>query len=114
MIRDSITGPVLTVNQKTGALHMRYTARTRSIEWKQDALTREAVNYLESLFSGGSAYILRHRLESGQGLICNNVLHNRTGFIDDKEEAGKQRLIYRARYYDRINDTGMNTVSAVM
>lgn len=112
MIRDSITGPVFTMDQDTGALHMRYTARTRSIEWKQDALTREAVNYLEGLFSGDSAYILRHRLELGQGLVCNNVLHNRTGFVD--EEDGKQRLIYRARYYDRINNTGMSAVSERM
>lgn len=110
MIRDSITGPVFTVDQETGALHMRYTARTRSIEWKQDALTRAAVNFLEGLFSEDSVYILRHRLESGQGLICNNVLHNRTGFVDDEKD-GKQRLIYRARYYDRIKETDMGVVN---
>ncbi len=110
MIRDSVTGPVFTVDKETGALHMRYTARTRSIEWKQDDLTREAINFLESLFSEDSAYILRHRLKPGQGVICNNVLHNRTGFVDD-EECGKQRLIYRARYYDRIKDTGLDAVN---
>lgn len=110
MIRDSITGPVFTVDKETGALHMRYTARTRSIEWKQDALTSEAINFLENLYSGDSDYILRYRLKPGQGLICNNVLHNRTGFVDD-EEGGKQRLIYRARYYDRIKDMDMGIAS---
>jgi len=33
------------------------------------------------------------------GLLCNNVLHDRAGFSDD---AGHPRLLYRARYYDRI------------
>jgi hypothetical protein len=110
MIRDSVIGPVFTVDQETGALHMRYTVRSRSIEWKQDALTQKAINFLEGLFSGGSDYILRFRLKPGQGLICNNVLHNRTGFADD-EEGGKQRLIYRARYYDRIKDMDMGIAS---
>ena len=39
-------------------------------------------------------------LQSGQGLICNNVLHTRSGF-----ETDSPRLLYRARYFDRIADT---------
>jgi hypothetical protein len=41
------------------------------------------------------------RLQPGQGLIGNNPLHTRTGF----ENGTRQRLLYRARYYDRIVDT---------
>ncbi|MCP5430235.1 MAG: taurine catabolism dioxygenase TauD, partial [Chromatiaceae bacterium] len=37
----------------------------------------------------------------GWGLISNNVLHDRSGFEDDPDPARK-RLLYRARYYDRI------------
>jgi hypothetical protein len=33
------------------------------------------------------------------GLVCNNVLHDRSGFRDG---ATRKRLVYRARYYDRI------------
>ena len=44
--RDTQTGPVFSVDA-TGALHMRYTARTRSIAWKDDAATRAAVAALE-------------------------------------------------------------------
>jgi hypothetical protein len=33
------------------------------------------------------------------GLVCNNVLHDRTGFDDDPS---RPRLLYRARYLDRI------------
>ena len=36
------------------------------------------------------------------GLLCNNVLHDRAGFIDDAEYP---RLLQRARFYDRIAET---------
>jgi len=31
--------------------------------------------------------------------VCNNVLHARTAFRD---APGDRRLLYRARYYDRV------------
>ncbi|WP_455218233.1 TauD/TfdA family dioxygenase [Kaarinaea lacus] len=99
-IRPEQTGPVFSVNELTGHLHMRYTARTRSIEWKKDDVTRSAVKRLEEILAGDSPYIFRHRLSAGQGIICNNVLHTRTAFEDSQDSPG--RLVYRARYYDRI------------
>jgi len=33
------------------------------------------------------------------GIVCNNVLHDRTGFVDHPQWP---RLLYRARYRDRI------------
>jgi hypothetical protein len=33
--------------------------------------------------------------------VCNNVLHNRSAFTDDAA-LGLSRLVYRARYLDRI------------
>lgn len=105
--RPPSVGPVFSV-EASGDLHMRYTARTRSIAWKQDALTREAVHFLENMLANDSPYIFHHRMEAGQGLICNNVLHNRTAFTDDGD-AGITRLVYRARYYDRIRDTSTLT-----
>jgi len=106
-IRAAQTGPVFSVDEATGSLHMRYTARTRSIVWKDDALTKNAVQALEGILSGDSPFVFRVRLEAGQGLLCNNVLHNRTEF-SDAVDTGTKRLIYRARYYDRIAGTGMN------
>ncbi len=47
-------------------------------------------------------------LAAGEGLLCNNVLHNRTEFADDVDK-GMTRLIYRARYYDRIRGTEVIT-----
>jgi len=91
-------GPVFSVDEN-GKLHMRYTARTRSIAWKQDDTTLAAVAFLEQLLTAGSPYIYAARLESGMGLLCNNVLHDRSGFIDN---LACPRLLYRARYFDRI------------
>jgi alpha-ketoglutarate-dependent taurine dioxygenase len=102
--RPAQTGPVFSVDPATGSLHMRYTARTRSIVWKDDAPTRAAVKALEQILESDSRWVFRARLESGQGLLCNNVLHNRTAFTDAVDK-GAKRLLYRARYYDRISET---------
>ena len=93
--RREETGPVFSFDEKT-VLHMRYTARTKSIEWKQDELTLAAVAAIESILSFPSPYVFRARLESGMGIVCNNVLHDRSAFT------GESRLLFRARYYDRI------------
>lgn len=98
-IRPERTGPVFSVND-SGALHMRYTARTRSISWRDDELTREATECLSEFLASDSPYILRAGLNPGMGLICNNILHDRSGFDEDDNH---RRLIYRLRYYDRAD-----------
>jgi hypothetical protein len=45
---------------------------------------------------------LHGRLEPGMGLACNNVLHDRSGFTETPQ---KRRLLYRARYHERVADT---------
>lgn len=90
-------GPVFSVDAG-GALHMRYTARTRSIVWKDDAATRAAVGALEHLLAA-NPFTLRVRLEPGMGLVCNNVLHDRSAFVESDTH---KRLLLRARYYERI------------
>ncbi len=97
MARPAQSGPVFSGDG--GALHMRYTARTRSIEWRANAATQAAVQCLRKILESGSPYVFTLRLEPGQGLVCNNVLHDRSAFTDTPD-AG--RLVYRARYLDRI------------
>ena len=97
--RAAQAGPVFSTDPASGALHMRYTARTRSIEWKQDATTLAAVAALEQLLASDLPHILRTRLEPGMGLLCNNVLHDRAAF-DNNDTA--PRLLFRARYHERI------------
>lgn len=97
--RAEQAGPVFSVDDSSGALHMRYTARTRSVQWKDDATTRAAAAFLEQLLGRDGPHIFRLALEPGMGLVCNNVLHDRAGFVDDPQQP---RLLYRARYLDRI------------
>jgi alpha-ketoglutarate-dependent taurine dioxygenase len=95
--RAAQTGPVF--SEDGGALHMRYTARTRSIEWQPDEVTQAAVRHLRQILDSDSPYVFRLKLQGGQGLVCNNVLHDRSEFTDSP---GAGRLVYRARYADRI------------
>ncbi len=97
--RAAQSGPVFSVDAASGALHMRYTARTRSVEWKSDPHTLAAAAFLQRLLDGEAPHVFRLRLEPGMGLVCNNVLHDRAGFLDDPQ---RPRLLYRARYLDRI------------
>jgi len=98
-IRPARHSAVFSIDEQTGALHMRYTQRKTYIQWKNDPLTREALTYLGELLADDTTPILRYRLKPGEGLICNNVLHNRSAF---ENSAAQQRVMYRARYYDRI------------
>lgn len=102
IVRKEESGPIFSVNSRTGNLHMRYTIRTHNIIWKDDSETQEALNALTSILNSDSPYIYRGLLEPGMGLISNNVLHDRSGFEDSEAQ---QRLLYRARYYDRIEGT---------
>ncbi|MCU7880875.1 MAG: TauD/TfdA family dioxygenase [Candidatus Thiodiazotropha sp. (ex Lucinoma aequizonata)] len=97
-LRPTRTGPVFAI-YPDGHLHMRYTDRSRSIKWMDDPLLKEAISYLKSLLKTPSPWHFHGKLEAGQGLICNNVLHTRSGFTDGSQG----RLLYRARYYDRIH-----------
>jgi hypothetical protein len=76
---------------------MRYTARTRSIVWRDEA--QAAVERLRAILDSDSPYVFKLKLSGGQGLVCNNVLHDRSEFTD---APGAERLVYRARYSDRV------------
>jgi len=103
-IRGACAGPVFSVDALTGSLHMRYSARKRNIAWRDDELTLEAADLITQILDIDElAY--RYRLEAGEGVICNNILHKRSGFNDSP---GQKRLMYRARYYDRVANTGLD------
>lgn len=104
IVRKEESGPIFSINSRTGHLHMRYTIRTHNIIWKDDTETREALDALTDILNSDSPYIYRGLLESGMGLISNNVLHDRSAFEDNEAH---RRLLYRARYYDRIEGTNI-------
>jgi alpha-ketoglutarate-dependent taurine dioxygenase len=99
--RPEEKGPVFLVDLESGGLHLRYTARTKSIAWRDDAVTLAAVKAIEDLLASHPFGWFRLGLKPGMGLLCNNVLHTRDGFSDSPQ---RRRLLYRARYHDRIRD----------
>ncbi|MDH4273908.1 MAG: TauD/TfdA family dioxygenase [Gammaproteobacteria bacterium] len=99
LIRDAQSGPVFSVVD--GFLHMRYTIRAKYIEWHTDPEVQEAAAALHALLNEPSPYIFELLTQHGQGIICNNVLHKRSGFVDNPT-TGQVRVMYRARYYNRL------------
>ena len=97
-IRGETVGPVFSIMPE-GHLHMRFSARTRNITWRDDAVTQRAVVRINALLASNSPHLFRYQLQANEGVISNNVLHNRSGFQD---EGDVKRLLYRARYYDRV------------
>lgn len=97
VIRKKQAGPVFIV-KNNGRLHMRYSARKRNIIWRDTKETLKAVEVM-SEYIADEKNVFTVLLKAGQGIVCNNVLHNRTAFTDSNT---KKRLIYRARYYDAV------------
>lgn len=100
VVRDAQTGPVFSI-EHNGTLYMRYTARRRNIIWQDSPQVTQAVSALQQIFIE-SPYVFQCRLQANQGIICNNVLHNRSGFTDS-DDLSQKRLLYRIRYYERVN-----------
>lgn len=99
VVRDSFTGPVFSTDPTTGALYTRFTERKYNVIWKTDPAIQQGIAALRSLLNNDRLWVLNFTLEPGQGLICNNVLHNRSAFEDDKEQA---RCLQRIRFSQRI------------
>jgi len=98
VIRKAQSGPVFLM-KPDGCLHMRFSARQRNIVWRDTEDTSKAVAMINRLLAD-EENVFKVALQAGQGIICNNVLHNRTGFTDSETQ---RRLMYRARYYDAVH-----------
>lgn len=101
-LRPAATGPVFFADEATGRLQMRYTARTRSIAWRDDPVTRDAAEWLRDWLIRGDPLGRRIRLQPGQGIVCNNALHDRTGFTDG--EGAQARIVLRIRFHQRVRE----------
>lgn len=99
-VRVENVGPVFIPDADTGAPTMRYTARKRNIRWHEDAITEAAVRALERILSE-DPLIMHVRLGPGDGVICNNVLHDRSRF-EESANVETGRLLFRIRSYDRV------------
>ena len=97
LLRVATSTPALDCG--TDLLSLRYSERARNIHWRDDRLLNEALAFIRETLAHDQTYQLTYRLKPGEGVICNNVLHNRDAFEDDPKQP---RLLYRARFYDRI------------
>ena len=100
--RAAATGPVFSIDARSGDLHARFTGRRRHVQWGLDAVTAEAAARLQALLDRDAALAVRVRLAPGMGVVCNNVLHSRAWFEDGPESA---RLMLRARFLERVPGT---------
>ncbi len=103
LVRPQTCSAVFLAESQPGGgevLAMRFSKRKRHIIWADDVVTREALDCLFEFLESDSPYHVRYRLNAGEGVISNNVLHTRSGFTDS---AAHKRVYYRARYYNRIH-----------
>ena len=101
IVRRVFTGAMMETDTVTGQLHMRYTERKNQIQWRQDDDLLAALTYLKTALSSHNPWLINVRLEPGQGLIANNVLHCRSAFRDG-DSALLRRCLYRIRFKERM------------
>lgn len=99
-LRAETSSAVFLAGEDDTQLEMRYTQRKRSIQWRDDSVTQAALACLNQILDHDSRWHIHYKLDDGEGIVANNILHNRSAYLD---QAGCQRVFFRARYYQRIN-----------
>ncbi len=102
--RQECPGAVYNIDRFYGSLHMRFTARKHNVNWRDNQGTKDAYDFLMDMLENDTS-VITHKLGAGEGVLCNNVLHNRTAFEDSSD---RKRLLLRGRYLERIGDVCPN------
>ena len=76
---------------------MRFTMRTKNIIWKDEI--KDLVEILKNTIEKLRKYQIECKLQKGQGVFTNNVLHMRTSFHETNKQ---KRLLLRMRAGHRI------------
>ncbi len=97
--RAKSVGPIFFIDEIDNTLCMRYTQRKKNIEFLNSTELQQALALLDDLLKTKTPYHFEHLMNANQGLICNNVLHNRSMFVD---HPSKPRLLLRGRYTNRV------------
>lgn len=100
-IDETLGGKVFWTNVDGNLCH-RFSFRKTDMAWSEDGDVSAARALLEAEILAESEHVIEGRLESGLGLISNNVLHTREKLVDSDIEPQK-RLLFRTRFYDRVN-----------
>ena len=97
--RQAQSGPVFW--QGPDRICMRYTTRRHNIQWREDSLSREAIEALRKLLKQRSDLVFHRRLRPSEGVLSNNTPHRRESFQDSTKK-NQGRLFYRGRFHDNI------------
>ncbi len=103
--RRAFHGPVFSWDSDTDALYTRFTRRRHHIRWRTDTDTQAALSMIDTILHHAHPAILRWTLEPGQGIVCHNVLHCRTAFVNPPDKA-RGRLVLRLRFPQRVSRGG--------
>lgn len=99
IIRKETSGPIFFIDKVSKKPKMRFTQRKINIKLLQSRNFLLALKKLNDFLSNKSKFHHIYKLQSGEGLVCNNVLHNRLAF---KDCVDKKRKLIRARYKNNI------------
>ncbi|SFV62348.1 hypothetical protein MNB_SUP05-5-709 [hydrothermal vent metagenome] len=97
--REQSQGPIFYFDDKTKQLMMRYTQRKKNVIWLDNSEMLMAKQALDTLLDSKTDYHFEYKMSSGDGFVCNNILHNRDAFQDGKNN---KRLMIRGRYFNRL------------
>ncbi len=100
VVREAFHGPVYS-RDDNGSLYMRFTQRKRHVIWKQSPGVTKAIAFLNAMLSRPLPWKITVRLSSGEGVLCNNILHCRQGYLDSCPKTSR-RLLYRIRFNERL------------
>jgi len=97
--REASIGPVFFVDKTSHTPKMRFTQRKRNIDWLKSTEICDSLCELNNFLASDSEIHHQYKLAAGEGLVCNNVLHNRGSFIDSAQQ---KRKLLRGRYTNRV------------
>lgn len=98
--RKTSIGAIFFIDESSSQLYMRYTQRKKNIKFLDSQEVKQAVTVLDAHLSTTTEHHFRHTMTANQGLLCNNILHKRSGFINNPLNP---RLLLRGRYFNRLN-----------
>jgi alpha-ketoglutarate-dependent taurine dioxygenase len=98
--RKTSIGAIFFIDEPSSQLYMRYTQRKKNIKFLDSQEVKQAVTVLDAHLSVTTEYHFSHTMTANQGILCNNILHKRSGFIDNPLNP---RLLLRGRYFNRLN-----------
>ncbi|ABL02745.1 conserved hypothetical protein [Candidatus Ruthia magnifica str. Cm (Calyptogena magnifica)] len=98
--RNSSIGAIFFIDKHSSQLYMRYTQRKKNIKFLDAQEVKQAITILDAYLSTTTEYHFSHTMTTNQGMLCNNILHKRSRFIDSSL---KPRLLLRGRYFNRLS-----------